>query len=149
MTASSLLRLLSLFIVAVAAACASSGKNGQPADQAQVTAADIEENPDMPIEQLIQRKVPGVSVYKNADGRIALYLRGAVSIDADHPKPPMYVVNDLPMQAGSDGEIPVNPYDIATIKVLKGADAGIYGVEGANGVIVITTKQGKTRNVKP
>jgi TonB-dependent SusC/RagA subfamily outer membrane receptor len=37
--------------------------------------------------------------------------------------------------------MPVNPYDIETIKVLKGADAAIYGIDGADGVIVITLKK--------
>jgi TonB-dependent SusC/RagA subfamily outer membrane receptor len=134
--------LLRLSVIVLTAACASSAPRNAPDDRATVTAADIEQHPEESIESMIQRKVPGVVVSKTADGQIALYIRGATNIDG-RPKPPMYVVNQLPMAPGPDGEMPVNPYDIETIKVLKGADAAIYGIDGADGVIVITLKKAK------
>jgi len=56
---------------------------------------------------------------------------------------PVYVVDDVPVQPGPGGAlIVINPHDIESIKVLKDpADTGIYGMRGANGVILITTKR--------
>jgi TonB-dependent SusC/RagA subfamily outer membrane receptor len=56
---------------------------------------------------------------------------------------PLYVIDEVPMQAGPGGAlVGVNPHDIDTIQVLKNpADTGRYGIRGANGVILITTKR--------
>lgn len=145
MTAFPASTLLRLSVVVLAAACATSAPRNAPTDSAGVTAADVEQHPDEPIESLIQRKVPGVLVSKTPTGQIALFIRGARDMDGK-PKPPMYVVNQMPMMAGRDGVIPVNPYDIETIKVLKGPDAAIYGIDAADGVIVITLKKPKAPN---
>jgi TonB-dependent SusC/RagA subfamily outer membrane receptor len=49
----------------------------------------------------------------------------------------------MPFRPGPDGALTgINPHDIESIRVLKGAEAGLYGIEGANGVIVITMKRG-------
>jgi TonB-dependent SusC/RagA subfamily outer membrane receptor len=55
----------------------------------------------------------------------------------------LFVIDDIPVEAGPGGALMgVNPYDIDTIRVLKNpADIGIYGVRGANGVILIRTKR--------
>jgi len=55
----------------------------------------------------------------------------------------VYVVDDVPVQPGPGGAlIVINPHDIESIKVLKDpAETGIYGMRGANGVILITTKR--------
>lgn len=145
MTASPSSTLLRLSVVVLAAACATSAPRNAPGDSADVTAADIEQHADEPIESLIQRKVPGVLVTKTPTGQIALFIRGARDMDGK-PKPPMYVVNHMPMRAGRDGALPVNSYDIETIKVLKGPDAAIYGIDAADGVIVITLKKPKAPN---
>jgi len=122
---------------------------GQHADSNRnvITAADIDEFPDMPIELIIQRKIPGVSAH-NVNGVLVLQIRGATTMSREvdmpaqaNPGPPLYVVNGMRMQGGSSGEMPsIPPRDIAMIKVLKGADAALYGMDGANGVIEITTK---------
>ena len=67
-------------------------------------------------------------------------IRGIGSINASSA--PLYVVDGLPF----DGSInSINPEDIASITVLKdAASAALYGSRGANGVIIITTKQGQT-----
>jgi len=59
------------------------------------------------------------------------------------------VIDGLPIQGGPDGSlVGINPGDIASIEVLKDADAtAIYGSRGANGVILITTKRGKASKV--
>ena len=67
-------------------------------------------------------------------------IRGIGSINASSS--PLYVVDGVPY----DGSInAINPEDIASMTVLKdAASAALYGSRGANGVIIITTKQGKT-----
>ena len=67
-------------------------------------------------------------------------IRGVGSINASSS--PLYVVDGVPY----DGSInAINPDDIASMTVLKdAASAALYGSRGANGVIIITTKQGKS-----
>lgn len=67
-------------------------------------------------------------------------IRGIGSINASSA--PLYVVDGVPF----DGSInSINPEDIASLTVLKdAASAALYGSRGANGVIIITTKQGQT-----
>lgn len=112
-----------------------------------VTAADIEQSPDMPLELIIQRKVPGVRAL-NINGVMVLQIRGATSLSKEdlkpaeaNPAPPLYVVNGMRTPTSGSGEMPSIPArEIKMIRVLKGADAGIYGLDGSNGVIEITTK---------
>ena len=67
-------------------------------------------------------------------------IRGIGSINASSA--PLYVVDGVPF----DGSVnAINPDDIASMTVLKdAASAALYGSRGANGVIIITTKQGQT-----
>ncbi len=100
---------------------------------------------DMPvpnITQALQGKVAGVdvSVNSNAPGAGAkVRVRGLGSINSSLD--PLYVVDGV---AGVDGNS-INPNDIASIEVLKDASStAIYGARGANGVIMITTKRGRS-----
>jgi TonB-dependent SusC/RagA subfamily outer membrane receptor len=105
-----------------------------------VTSKDFQD-PNESIEQVLQRKVPGVLVTRTGDGGIALQIRGVSSYNGA-VTPPLYVLNGVTFHPGPGGALTgINPHDIESIKVLKGAEAGLYGIEGANGVIVITTKQ--------
>jgi TonB-dependent starch-binding outer membrane protein SusC len=106
-----------------------------------VTAADLR-NPNEPIEQVLQRKAPGLVVTRvGAD--IAIQIRGSTSYKGE-TTPPLYVVNGSPVTPGTGGVLSgINPDDIESIKLLRGADATLYGIDGANGVIVITTKKGR------
>ena len=124
----------------VAAACAPARVRGGPVAQS-VTSEDLK-NSNEPIEVVLQRKVPGLKVTRTSDGGIALQIRGTSSFRGEE-SPPLYVLDGLPFHPGPEGAITgVNPNDIASVRVLKGADAGIYGSEGGNGVIIITTKLG-------
>ncbi len=78
---------------------------------------------------------------RSADGSIAIRIRGVTSIHGGNE--PLYVIDGLPIQPGPGGSLAgINPYDIESIEVLKDpASTTMYGVRGANGVIVITTKQ--------
>lgn len=105
-----------------------------------VTAADIPRTPEQPIEKALMARVPGVWISRTADGGIAVRLRGATSIHGSNA--PLYVVNGIVIEPGPNGGLTgIDPYDIATIEVLKdAASTTMYGVRGANGVIVIKTK---------
>ena len=141
----SLSRALPLLLIGLATACASGNPGRTPADAATVTAKDIEERPDVPIENILQAKAPGLLVRRTADGGIVLQVRGSSPFSSNNA--PLYVINDLPVGAGPDGAMPaINPSEIESIKVLKGAEAARYGIEGANGVIVITTKKPARQN---
>ena len=106
-----------------------------------VTADDLERNPDEPIERVLQAKVPGLIVSRTPDGGIAVNIRGPASFYGGSA--PLYVLDDVPFEAGPGGVIAgLNIHDIESIRVLKNPeDIGVYGVRGANGVIVIKTKK--------
>jgi len=129
-------------------ACASSGKTSKSstsADNSTLTADEVAKSADEPIEVMLQRKFSGVQVLKNSDGDITLNIRGATSATGT-PKEPLYIINDMEVDpAGRGLAALVNPYDIESIKVLKGAEAGIYGIRGADGVIIIRTKTAKPK----
>jgi TonB-dependent SusC/RagA subfamily outer membrane receptor len=106
-----------------------------------VTSEDLR-NSNESIEVALQRKVPGLVVTRTDDGGIALQIRGRSSL-TETSQTPLYVMDGLPFHPGPGGALTgVNPSDIESIKVLKGAEAGLYGSDGANGVILITTKRG-------
>lgn len=91
--------------------------------------------------QALQGRVPGVSITSNTgspEGNFSIRIRGTNSIRGDNT--PLYVIDGIPTNVSS-----INNYDIESIEVLKDASAtAIYGSRGANGVILITTKKGKT-----
>lgn len=106
-----------------------------------VTAADLR-NPNEPIEQVLQRKAPGI-VITRVGSEIAVQVRGSTSYKGAMT-PPLYVVNGSPFAPGTGGLLSgINPEDIESIRILRGADATLYGIDGANGVIVITTKKAR------
>ncbi len=114
------------------------------ADNATVTSDEIRQHvsSDEPLEKVLQGRVAGVSVARTPDG-IAVRIRGGTSVYGNNE--PLYILDGMPIQPGPNGALSgLNPYDIESIKVLKDpADTAIYGVRGANGVIVIKTKKPK------
>ncbi|HEV7837544.1 MAG TPA: TonB-dependent receptor plug domain-containing protein [Gemmatimonadaceae bacterium] len=136
----------SLLIAAITLACASGGAS-TGASQAEprqhgsiVTSEDAGRTPDEPIEKQLASRVPGIIVDRTSDGGIAIRLRGATTILGSNA--PLYIVDGIPIEAGPNGSLTgINPMDIASIEVLKDATAtSMYGVRGANGVIIIKTK---------
>jgi TonB-dependent SusC/RagA subfamily outer membrane receptor len=125
----------------LAASCMHGRRDTGPATSPVVTAEDIERNPGTPIEQILESKIPGIQVTRLTGGGISIRIRGTSSFYGNNE--PLYVIDGTPMEAGPRGALNgVNPYDIESIRVLKDpADTGVYGVRGANGVIVITTKR--------
>jgi TonB-dependent SusC/RagA subfamily outer membrane receptor len=84
------------------------------------------------------RRLPGVQV--SGSGRNArIKISGAESFMSGTD--PLFVLNGNPMPNFAQLYSVVNPNDVASVTVLKGSDATIYGSRGANGVIVIRTKK--------
>lgn len=112
----------------------------------QVTAKTIRERPVQNALQAMQGKAAGVQITSNnRPGELGdVRIRGNRSINASND--PLYVIDGIPMTAGSMAD--VNPNDIESMEILKDASAtAIYGSRGANGVVLITTKKGKTGKV--
>lgn len=113
-------------------------------------------------------KAPGITISKSSSGvggSVKVTLRGSKSAQSSNQ--PLYVIDGIPMtnyttqqpnntwggngdidyapgRDGGDGISNLNPDDIESMSVLKGASAAaLYGSQAANGVILITTKKGK------
>ena len=109
----------------------------------QVTEKTIKERPVQNALQAMQGKAAGVQITSNnRPGELGdVRIRGNRSINASND--PLYVIDGIPMTAGSMAD--VNPNDIESMEILKDASAtAIYGSRGANGVVLISTKKGKT-----
>lgn len=105
-----------------------------------LTAEDIARQPGQPIEMVLQGRFAGVEVFKTPGG-IAVRIRGTSSFYGSNE--PLYVLDGTPIQPGPYGTLSgINPHDIASIEVLKDpVQTAMYGIRGANGVIVIKTKR--------
>ncbi len=116
-----------------------------------VTAEDIAKHPNDPIERIIARKVPGVEVVRAPGGGNMLRIRGGVTLpDAESglqvDKSPLYVIDGMPIRTNDGSLPPIDPQDVDSVRVLKGSETAVFGIEGADGVIVFTTKRGKARS---
>ncbi|MBE0677781.1 MAG: TonB-dependent receptor [Bacteroidales bacterium] len=94
--------------------------------------------------QILQGQVSGMEVL-SGNGRpgdqVRIRIRGESSLQGDAS--PLIVIDEVPMPDSYDLNL-INPNDIQSIDILKGASAAaIYGAKGSAGVILITTKQGK------
>jgi len=106
-----------------------------------LTADDIRRSPGQSLEQLLLARVPGLTIERAADGHSKLVLRGKNTILGDDEA--LFVVNGIPLGPAVSGNLAaVDIHDIETVQVLRDAVAtAAYGVRGANGVIIIRTKQ--------
>ncbi len=99
----------------------------------------------------LQGKVAGVQVSMaggspNAASQIVV--RAISSVNNAQSNEPLFVIDGLPVRGAASSIADINPNDIQSMSVLKGAAASaLYGQEGANGVILITTKSGKEGKV--
>ena len=116
-----------------------------------VTPADFNKGTAVNAQQLIQGKVAGVSIVSNDGAPGAgsnVLIRGIGSLNLNSN--PLYVVDGVPLDAGGVGGSRnplnvINPNDIESISILKDASAtAIYGSRAANGVILITTRKGRS-----
>ncbi len=134
-------------------------KENQVGSATTVTARDLQMKPVGRIDQLLDGLVPGLQFNlqdKNAGSARPRYqtrIRGEGSIDASSD--PLWVIDDIPLYTGNENNqingvqtsisplTYMNPADIESITVLKDAAATtLYGANGSNGVVLITTKKG-------
>lgn len=119
------------------------------------------------VDRMLQGKVAGVQITSNSGapgGASSIRVRGTGSIN--NPNEPLYIIDGIPFSGtgndimgfdwagGTNGQTKVSPLstiapsDILSIDILKDASAtAIYGANGANGVVIITTKRGKAGKV--
>ncbi|SEW03522.1 TonB-linked outer membrane protein, SusC/RagA family [Chitinophaga sp. YR573] len=89
--------------------------------------------------EALQGKAPGVIVQNNGGDPTStpkVYIRGMGGINGEDP---LYVVDGAIYTGG-----PINPNDIESMNVLKDASAAIYGARASGGVVLVTTKKGKS-----
>lgn len=111
-----------------------------------VSAKDLDQRPIVSAGQALQGKAAGVSVISPSGqpgGNMAIRVRGTTSFNGSND--PLYVVDGVPV----DNVGFLSPNDIESMQILKDASsAAIYGSRAANGVILITTKNGKNGDAK-
>lgn len=126
----------------------------------QVTTKQLETLPSARVDLLLDGLVPGIQIEPNTDSpasirsRYNVRVRGSASLSASNE--PLWIVDGTPIYTGDrTNMVPgmsasispltfINPDDIESITVLKDASAtSIYGANGANGVILVSTKSGK------
>ncbi len=110
-----------------------------------VSTEDVKLRPVTEASGFIQGKVAGVTVQQTSGqpgSGMTIRVRGASSIASSND--PLYVVDGVPVGTGSYAIAYLSPQDIESMQILKDASsAAIYGSRAANGVVLITTKQGK------
>jgi TonB-linked SusC/RagA family outer membrane protein len=140
-------------------------KENQVGSAFQITRKDLDMRPLYRLDQLLEGKVPGLQVEMqdatagSARPRYQTRIRGEATWGSSNE--PLWVVDGIKINTGDETNgIPgtqtsistlsfLNPDDIETVTVLKDATAtSIYGADGANGVVLITTKKG-AKNSKP
>jgi TonB-linked SusC/RagA family outer membrane protein len=109
-----------------------------------ISARDFEKTPNSGIEQVLQGRVAGVTIGINSGqpgARSTVRIRGTTTLNGGNE--PLWVIDGIVVDPGALGA--VNQSDIESIEVLKdAASAAIYGTRSAAGVVLITTKKGKT-----
>lgn len=128
-----------------------------------VTSEEIQKQPVNNPLQALQGRMPGVYVQQSTGvpgGGFNIQIRGRNSL-RDEGNDPLYIIDGVPFTSTSLTSVgrtivgignplaAINPNDIESIEVLKDADAtAVYGSRGANGVVLITTKKGKSGRTK-
>lgn len=120
---------------------------------ASVTSEQMKNSLSTSLDQALQGRAAGVQVTQNSGapgGGISVSIRGVNSFNGNEP---LYVIDGIPISGNASGNTSalanINPSDIVTMEVLKDASAtAIYGTRAANGVILITTRQGEAGATK-
>lgn len=104
----------------------------------------LESRPTADISSALQGLVAGMQGKENADGSVDFTIRGTSTLLANTQ--PLVVVDGFPIEGTFNS---INPNDVESVTVLKdAAAASIWGTRSANGVIVVTTKRGKTKKLQ-
>ena len=124
----------------------------------EVKTDDMKENKSLSVANMLQGKVAGVQISQSGSGMggsTRIVMRGLNSLSGNNQ--PLWVVDGVPINDGvqdnatqwggtdtSGAASQINPEDIESISVLKGANAAaLYGSRAQSGAIIITTKKGK------
>ena len=119
-----------------------------------VTGDELKKSVVTSLDQALQGRAAGVSVYTKIreprGGGISVSIRGINSLNGNEP---LYVIDGVAISGNTDGNSSVlssiNPSDIVSMEILKDASAtAIYGSRASNGVVLITTNQGKAGKTK-
>jgi len=123
-----------------------------------ISSEDINEIPIPSLQGALTGKAAGVQITQingKVEGGVKMRIRGVSTISSSQE--PLYVIDGMPLindnesvsEAPINPLISLNPNDIASIEILKDASsAAIYGARGTNGVVLITTKSGKSGKTK-
>lgn len=113
---------------------------------ASLTPRDVENARARSVEDLLRGRVAGMQVSRNAAGQLQIRIRGTSSFQPGASEP-LVVIDGMPVPSYNGTSVldDISPYDIERIDVLKDAGAtAAYGVQGGNGVIIVTTKRART-----
>lgn len=117
-------------------------KTSLTAAVASISSKEVQKQVSSNVAYALQGRSPGVEIVQQggvAGADVNIVIRGAASFGATEP---LYVVDGV---FSNNGLTTLNPADIESIEILKdGAAAAIYGSRAANGVVLITTKKGKS-----
>ncbi|HTF18621.1 MAG TPA: TonB-dependent receptor [Chryseolinea sp.] len=117
----------------------------------------IKDLPVATVDGVLQGQTTGVQVSQNSGtpgGAMSVRVRGTTSLSGSGQ--PLYVIDGIPLTTGDYGQVgyegqginalsDLNPNDIESISVLKdAAAAAVYGARASNGIVLITTKRGKS-----
>lgn len=147
-------------VVVVGAYGTAQRRSDQVGSAYQVNSKDLKLLPQMRLDKMLDGLVPGMKIDINSDSpdnsrpRYNVRVRGDASLSASNE--PLWIVDGSPLYTGESTNLMpgisytisplsfINPEDIESITVLKDAtQTSIYGADGANGVILVTTKHGK------
>ena len=116
-----------------------------------VKASQLQERPAASLNEQLAGRIAGVQVNTNSGrpgGQTNIRIRGFSSIGTSNN--PLYVIDGVYLPASTQTQNSnsidyINPSDVASIEILKDASAtAIYGARGANGVVLITTRRGRS-----
>lgn len=122
-----------------------------------IKAKEIENQPNVSLDKALQGKAAGVLVQASngiPGGAVNVRIRGQGSLLAGND--PLYIIDGVQFNTRIDGGFTqnnplafLNPDDIESIDILKdAASAAIYGSNASNGVVIVTTKKGKSGKTK-
>jgi TonB-dependent SusC/RagA subfamily outer membrane receptor len=110
-----------------------------PAPAGTMNADEAARESSMTLEQLLTGRLPGVRVYRAPGGGVIVRMGGPTSFYSDQS--PLFVVDGVPVEGSRNTLSWLDPHEIESVQALRNpSETAIYGVRGANGVIVIKTK---------
>jgi TonB-linked SusC/RagA family outer membrane protein len=119
-----------------------------------IKGSDFADQPVQTLDRAIQGRAAGVQVTSTGGGQpgggISVQIRGVATVNGTTQ--PLYIIDGVQMNSGTiggqtslDALSAINPDDIESIEILKdAASSAIYGALAANGVVIVTTKHGKS-----